>query len=181
MKKLFFAVILLIAGMASAQEFQFGAKAGLNFASLKGDGVENLDSRTAFHIGLVAELPVSKRFSVQPELIYSAQGATTSDDRTFKFDYINFPLMGKIYVVEGLSLELGPQVGINVNSKGEFGGEIKEIEDIEILEFAAGLGAGYRFPGNLFFQVRYLMGINPAWEFRELKNKVFQISAGYNF
>ena len=181
MNRIFFAVVLLITGTVTAQEFEFGAKAGLNFASLDGDGIEGLDSRTGFHLGLVAELPVSKRFSVQPEVLYSAQGATTSDDRTFKLDYVNVPLMGKIYVVEGLSIELGPQVGINVTSKEESGSEKEEIEDIETLEFSAALGAGYRFAGNLFFQARYIWGINPAWEFRELKNRVFQLSAGYKF
>ena len=181
MKKIFFATILLIAGTGTAQEFEFGAKAGVNFASLYGDHVESLDDRTSFHLGLVAELPVSERFSVQPELLYSGQGATASGDRTFKLDYVNLPLMAKIYIVEGFSLEAGPQVGINVVSKGEFGGDVEEIEDIETLEFAGALGAGYRFPGNLFFQARYIWGLNPAWEFRELKNRVFQLSAGYKF
>lgn len=181
MKKIFFAVIILIAGTVTAQEFEFGAKAGLNFATLEGDGFEDLDSRTGFLVGLVAELPVSKRFSVQPELLYSGQGATASGDRTFKLDYVSLPLMGKIYIAEGLSVEVGPQVGINVVSKEEHESEKKEIQDIETLEFAGALGAGYRFPGNLFFQARYIWGLNPAWEVQELKNRVFQLSAGYKF
>lgn len=181
MKKFLCAVLFLIAGTVPAQQFELGAKAGLNFANLTGDDVERLEGRTGFHLGLVAEHRVSERFSVQPEVLYSAQGATASGDRTFKLDYVSIPLMGKIYILEGFSIEAGPQVAINVISKGEFGGEMEEIEDIEIFEFGAGLGAGYQLPMNLFLQVRYVWGINPAWEFRGLKNKIFQLSGGYKF
>lgn len=182
MRKLFFAVVLLITGSVSAQEFEFGAKAGVNFASLSGDNVEGLNGRTGFHLGLVAELPVSERFSVQPEILYSALGATASEgDGTVKLDYISVPFMAKFYVAEGLSLEAGPQFAINVVSEAEYNGETQEIEDIETLEFAGGFGAGYQFPMGLFFQARYVLGLNEAWEFPGLKNNVFQLSAGYKF
>jgi len=52
MKKLLVIVaILLSAGTLSAQEFvQFGAKGGLNFATLNGDGDEGLGGVTSFFI-----------------------------------------------------------------------------------------------------------------------------------
>lgn len=182
MKKLLFAIAFLYAGTLSAQQFEFGAKAGVNFASLNGDDIEGLDGRTGFHLGLVAELPVSEKFSVQPEVLYSALGATASEgDGTIKFDYISLPVMAKYYVVDGLSLEAGPQIAINVVAEAEMDGESEEIEDVETLEFAAGFGAGYQLPMGLFFQARYVLGINEAWEFPGLKNNVFQLSAGYKF
>ena len=46
-----------------------------NFATLGGD-TEDLDGLTSFHVGGVAEISFSEKFSVQPELLYSAQGAS---------------------------------------------------------------------------------------------------------
>jgi hypothetical protein len=182
MKKFFIAVAFLMAGIVNAQQFELGVKAGVNFASLDGDKMEWLESRTGIHFGLIAELPVSGIFSVQPEIFYSALGATGSEaDETYKLDYISVPFMAKLYVVEGLSLEAGPQFAINVLSEAERNGETEKIRDVETLEFAAGFGAGYQLPMGLFFQGRYVLGINEAWEFPGLKNNVFQLSAGYKF
>lgn len=67
----------------------FGAKAGVNLASIGGDDVDGLDGRTSLHLGGVVEIPVSDRFSVQGEVLYSAQGATDSEegvDVTLKLD-----------------------------------------------------------------------------------------------
>ena len=60
-------------------------------------------------------------FSFQAVLLYSAQGAKsdyseTLNDVTFRYtsvklEYIHVPLLAKFYIVEGLSLEAGPQVG----------------------------------------------------------------------
>ena len=41
----------------------FGVKAGLNMANYGGD-IENTDSRTGLHFGVVAELELSDNFSV---------------------------------------------------------------------------------------------------------------------
>lgn len=55
------------------QEVTFGAKAGVNFANVTGD-VENADSKIGFHVGRIVEIAISEKFSIQPELLYSAKG-----------------------------------------------------------------------------------------------------------
>jgi hypothetical protein len=200
MKKIIFAVaVLLSTGTLSAQEFvEFGAKGGLNFANLSGDNDEGLDGVTSFHLGLVAEFPFTDRFSVQPEVLYSGQGASVSEvDVTWKLDYISVPVMLKYYVVDGFSLEAGPQISFNVVSEAEADGNTMEIDNVNSTDFGAGVGVGYELPMGLFFQGRYVFGFSDIWDndgsdsngglasnvfaVEGLKNNVFQISVGYKF
>ena len=169
-----------------AQETSFGIKAGLNFASLNGDDVaDELEMVTSLHFGVVAEFGLSEKFSIQPEVIYSGQGASL-DDELLKLDYINVPVLAKYYIIEGLSLEAGPQIGFNVNSEYEFDGETEDVENVKTTNFAAALGLGYKLPIGLFFQARYNLGLSNAFDGVEgfesdAKNNVLQFSVGYKF
>ncbi len=87
MKKILLAVAI-IAGIngAKAQDVKFGAKAGLNVAYF----ISNTESDIAgpkynFHLGGTAEIKLTDKFSIQPELLYSAQGLTF--DGFEKFDH----------------------------------------------------------------------------------------------
>ena len=139
MKKLLIFTMIALFGFVpvNAQDINFGAKAGVNFASITGDDTSELDGKTSFHLGVVAEIVISEKFSFQPELLYSAQGATLSEfdiDVDLNLDYLNLPLIAKFYVGEGFSLEAGPQVGFLLSAKvkasGEGESEEEDIKDI---------------------------------------------------
>ena len=128
MRKLLVTTFVLVFTLSSvnSQDITFGAKAGINIANLDVTDA-NIDSRTSLHLGVTAEFEISDTFSIQPELLYSAQGATSSDtddgfnvvgnpvrydsENKWKLNYIQIPIMAKFYVSEGLSLEAGPQIG----------------------------------------------------------------------
>ena len=76
MKKLLFIVAIAAFGFTTvnAQEVSYGAKAGVNFASIWGDDNDEAGIRTSFHVGAVVEIAFSEKFSLQPELVYSSQG-----------------------------------------------------------------------------------------------------------
>lgn len=62
-----------------AQELNFGIKAGPNFSNYTGNVQQyTAENITSFHAGAHAEFRFSK-ISLQPELIYSTQGARLSD------------------------------------------------------------------------------------------------------
>ncbi|PVW15684.1 porin family protein [Marixanthomonas spongiae] len=206
-KLLLFAAFAVFATTFSfAQEVRLGAKAGVNFASIGGDETDDVDGRTSFHIGGVVEIPISEVFSVQPELLYSSQGAkeeysedflgeTISAKAEMKLDYINIPILAKYYVAEGFSIEAGPQVGFLVSANGEYevsGGGQSESEEEDISDFVSGVdfgigaGVGYRLPMGVFFQARYTLGlsnINDGEGSDDFKNQnnVIQLSVGYSF
>lgn len=182
------AVLLFIVMTAFAQNgpISFGAKAGVNFSSILGDEVDDFDGRTSIHFGAVVKIGVSDVFAVQPELLYSTQGATWSIagvDSTFKLDYLNVPIMADFTVVEGFSLQAGPQIGINITSEVDIDGETEELEDIESLDMGLGIGAQYTSPMGLFFQARYMVGLSDIVDDGDFKNQnsVLSISAGWFF
>jgi hypothetical protein len=197
MKKLILFVALAIFVIANSNaQINFGAKAGVNFATITGDDVDIFDGRTAFHVGVVAEIVISETFSFQPELLYSAQGADYSDDEfegTFKLDYLNIPLMAKFYVGEGFSLEAGPQVGFLMSAKDEydftgtaFKSEEEDIKEfVKDIDFGINVGVGYKLEGGLNFGARYNLGLSDANDSGDdsftLKNSVIQAYVGYFF
>lgn len=189
MKKTIFIICIALAGLSvNAQDIQFGAKAGLNLATLGGDA--EVDSRTSFHVGGFAELMISDKFSVQPELLYSAQGGVSeeNDDIVTQLDYINLPVLGKFYVAEGLSLEGGPQVGYAINRTVDNDGEDVDADDAyKAIDFGVGLGASYKLEQGIFFSARYNLGLSNVLEEdvfgddTDAFNNVIQVSVGYTF
>jgi len=196
MKKLIlFAALAIFVIANSNAQINFGAKAGVNFATITGDMVDSFNSRTAFHVGFVAEIVISETFSFQPELLYSAQGADYSEEGfedfegTVKLDYLNVPLMAKFYVGEGFSVEAGPQIGLLLSAKDDYGdGEDDIKEYVKGTDFGVNLGVGYKMEGGLNFSARYNLGLSNDLdvddfeaEGAEYKNSVIQVSVGYFF
>jgi hypothetical protein len=183
MKKLFLCAAIAVFGITAmnAQGISFGAKAGANFASLNGDGADDLDGRTSFHVGAVANIGITELFAVQPELIYSSQGASF-DDVDINLDYINIPIMADFTIADGLSLQGGPQVGINVSGKVKDDDDEADIDDVETLDLGVGAGAQYRLPDlGLFFQARYVIGFTDFVEDADATNSVVSLSVGWFF
>lgn len=191
MKKLFLftALAMFAFTTANAQGINVGAKAGVNLASVNGDGSDEVDGRTAFHVGGVVHLEFSELFALQPELIYSAQGFTQNVDlgdlgnfeSTVKLDYINIPILADITLIEGLSLQGGPQFGFNVTSELEVDGETGDLEGVESVDVAAAIGAQFKLPMGLFFQLRYVAGLTDIVEGGDFKNSNLSVSAGWFF
>lgn len=180
MKKLIFIGILFFSFSAvQAQEMGFGIKGGLNFATLTGDDIDEADSRTGFHLGLIAEFGLSESFAIQPEILYSAQGAKDGD-MTWKLDYLTIPVMAKYYATDAFSIEAGPYIGFNTTSEWDMDGETLDLKDeTESTDFGIGLGLGYELPMGVFFQARYALGLSDIMSDADAKNSVFQLSVGY--
>ncbi len=188
MKKLIFftAMLILPISLVRAQNISFGAKGGLNLSTLKPD-LNDPATRTSFHVGGMAEISLTEMFSIQPELLYSAQGATdeSDNDEVVKLDYISIPIMAKYYVVNKLSIEGGPQIGILLKAEAEDDGETFDLKDnTKSTDIGFAFGLGYKLPNGLNFGARYFFGsdINNVDEDTDkIKNRVIQLSFGYFF
>ena len=194
----------------SSQDTKFGIKAALNIASLTGD-VDNPSSLTGFQIGGFAEIKVSEKFAIQPELMYSTQGGTESvsysefisgievevnGDAEYKLSYLNIPVMAKYYATPKFSFEFGPQIGFLLSAKNDWsasatGGGVsfsesgsEDIKDsTSSIDFGLNLGAGYDFTEHFGAGVRYNFGLTTVDDEGdyEIKNGVLSISLGYKF
>ncbi|WP_289665317.1 porin family protein [Flavobacterium panacagri] len=183
MKKILLLTVFTVLGFmnVNAQKIKFGAKAGLNFSTVSGDNTNNIDYVTSQHVGLVSEIPISEKFSFQPEVMYSRQGYSLNTD-VVAMNYLNIPLMGKYYVTKGLSLEAGPQVGFLLSAKNE---KTDVKDSFNTVDFGVNFGIGYKLENGLNFGVRYNLGLTDInnVDNSSIKNRngAFQVSVGYFF
>ena len=177
MKKVLLITAIAVLGLKSvnAQEIEFGIKGGLNLAQIKGVTNQGSDRITDFSLGFLTEIPISEKFSFQPELLYSGQGSST------KLNYLNIPLMGKYYLTRGLSLEAGPQLGYLLSAKNN-GTNLKST--FHKFDFGVNFGLGFKLKNGFNFGARYNLGLSDINKTINTsckhKNEVFQLTIGYN-
>jgi opacity protein-like surface antigen len=187
MKKTILAAVALLAMSASvqAQLVKIGIKGGLNYANQNGSDItinsQNYQTSaiTSYHAGLVAEIKLVDSFSIQPELLYSTQGATYKnavEEFQNELGYLSIPVMAKIYLNKVVSLELGPQASFLLSERNNF-----NVNDASTFDFAANAGLGFKITKNFFLEGRYSLGLTNASKDAEVKNSVVQISAGFLF
>ena len=182
-KKLWIAIIAVgIAGTVNAQDVKLGAKIGMNVSSLNGN-VDNLDSKTGWILGATAEVSLTEKFSLQPELLYSQQGAKQRGNFIYDLNYISVPVMAKYYIAKGFSLEAGPQFSFLVKDEllSDSNNAASANTNAENFDFSANLGLGYQLDNGIFFQTRYNLGLKEVDTTTDVKNGVFQMSLGYQF
>lgn len=192
MKKLLLFTILsiLVLTAVNAQDFRFGAKVGLNISTFTGDSFTGFDTRASFHIGGLIEVPISEKFSVQPELLYSEKGSDFFNLET-RLSYLDIPVMAKYHIIKGLSAELGPVASILLNAEQETSGKVDDVSDFtKTFDIGIGGGVTYAFPMGVFFSLRFTKGLMEISQPEKsdltdsvlnVENNVFQISAGYLF
>ena len=196
-KSILMSIGLLILSVMSYGQAQvaFGLKGGLNLAKLDiSQGVSNVDNRTGFHGGAFALIKLTK-IGIQPEVLFSKQGATykvNTTDVDANFDYINVPVLLKLYLAGGLNLQLGPQFGFLTTSEiVSTTSGIKTTQDVKSLldkkyEMAVAAGIGWDLPFGVTLDARYNIGLSDV-EYKAtttsspvtFKNQVIQISLGY--
>ncbi|SFW67429.1 outer membrane insertion C-terminal signal [Sinomicrobium oceani] len=164
---------------SSAQDVTFGIKGGLNFSTVKFDsdmGGASPDGKTGFYIGGLADFGISEKFHIQPEAIFSFEGA---DD--YDMTYLNIPVLAKFYVVEGFNIQAGPQFGFLLDSD-------EDSEFLKTMNFGLSFGAGYELPAGVFFDARYNLGLSDVLDVdvadavgAELKTRGFMVGLGYRF
>ncbi|NBL64884.1 outer membrane beta-barrel protein [Flavobacterium sp. NST-5] len=173
----------------------FGVKGGVNFATIAGgDDFDSPDSRTSFHVGVLGEFPVADIFSIQVEALYSGQGFESDIDGEifggegkveYQLDYINVPVLAKLYATRNLSFEVGPQFSFKVNEEidADANADGGDLDLDEAKDFELGIAGGLTFQTDmgLFATGRYIYGLTDIIENRDARNSVFQIGIGYKF
>ncbi len=192
MKKITLTLLGLVAFSTSAlaqQEVKFGPKAGVNFASINGKVTEEGETfefnkgQTGFHVGAFAEIKFNDKFAIQPELLYSVQGAKIEESASlsgmsydletkWNLHYINVPIMAKYYVIPSVAIEAGPYVGFNIKSEMKSEGTytvagVTENENdsydfkkgTNAVDFGLGAGASFNMDNGFFVGARYNLGL----------------------
>ncbi|GAE63776.1 PorT family protein [Chryseobacterium indologenes] len=199
MKKLLLSLSVVIGTISFAQSAdrpRFGIKAGGNLSSFTGGDSK---SKIGYYAGAFVNVPLSEAFSIQPEIVYSQQGAKAKDDYematyTIKnmqqtLGYINVPVMLQYNATPEFYLEAGPEFGllISAQAKVDINGSTYKADNKDSMKsfnFGAGIGLGYKFTPNLGVNARYIAGITKILKNNfgdSSKNTNFQLGVNYYF
>jgi hypothetical protein len=156
---------ILITGTAAAQHINFGIKGGVNLYNIHNDNNAELDNSVGFHLGLLAHIHLANQFAMQPEVVFSTQGANHSNgnlDTDINLNYVNVPLLFQYMFDNGFRLQAGPQLGFLVSAKSKIGDTSTDTKDnFEGVDLGASVGMSYVSPPSGFgFDVRYNIGLS---------------------
>ncbi|MDR1006165.1 MAG: PorT family protein [Bacteroidales bacterium] len=200
------------------KKFAWGIKLGANVSSINyktpsidtSGAPETYDMGLGFNAALVMEWRINRLFGLAIEPGYSLERATldyeveilreeTEFESSINANFINIPILLKVYPFKGLYLQAGPQLGFNIgtSTKTEVrrNGVLKTNETFDWKSgdgynvFALGInfGLGWDF-GHFFVDARYNLGItnfhsqmanNPLD--RDIKNSNFSLNVGLKF
>ena len=165
------------------KETAFGVKAGYNsfIARASFGGSSSSASVSGFYAGLFADITISEKFHVQPELFF-AQASQNGDSGNM----LILPIMGKYYITKKLNLQAGPQLDYILDD---------DSEGVKKLGIGLGAGLAYDINKNFLLEARYSFGltnrlddvdfseIDPILSGFDIKSKFnfLQIGVGYRF
>ena len=143
------------------------------------------DPRTGLTIGAEGEYFTNTRnLSLTAGLLYTQQGwmGKGTGPQTTKLNFINVPLMVNFYVLKGLALKLGLQMGFRVSATegNESVGDLYEGFNLSLP-----IGVSYEFKSPITLDLRYIPALTPInkdsnsdWKMR---SDVLTLTIGYKF
>lgn len=188
MKKisLFFCTLFITVSIF-AQQSAIGLKGGLNVSNLSNSSGYDMGSKLGFNGGLLAHIHLAPSLALQPEAVYSSQGAkytVNGDEHTLSLNYINLPVQVQYMFNNGFRLQTGPQVGFLAGVKDKVNDEETGFftsQDFKTVDFSWSAGLGYLSTSGLGVDARYNFGISDINNVgsNELRNNVFQLGLFY--
>ncbi|MHA6250242.1 porin family protein [Pontibacter sp. CAU 1760] len=205
---------------APTSPVRFGIRAGVNVADWEGETMQSVqdlanqtngaimqEMRTGFHAGGYVTIPILPGFEIEPGLQYSQKGTVLRgkipiQDSEFlkanltvtnKAEYLDLPLLARVYVGEGFHFYAGPQVSYLVSNKvearaGAFGfNAVNQEFDIKNrireVDVAVSGGLGYKFASGFNISAGYDYGLSTVDKNGSFDtfNRVAKASVGYTF
>jgi hypothetical protein len=148
--------LLLFPLLATAQKIRMTVRAGMNFTQISGPGALGFN-----HFGFVGGVGVNwrfhKRFSFDPEILYSMKGTRRNPDPdngvytslAIDLDYIEIPALFRWHFdrKDRFSLEFGTTFGFLVRrSLYDNAGEITPPPDFNVFELGLAVGFNFHLP-----------------------------------
>jgi hypothetical protein len=178
----------------------YGFVAGVNFSKLAGD-VVNASSRTGFVAGGYAAFPLGTGVALQPELLYSMEGAKLDIGANggARLDYLRVPVMLRFAIPRASSVRpfaaVGPSFGYETKCEvsGSNGGASIALScddfarlagpgfDRQKFDLSARLEAGVTIDTQgLRFVLggSYSHGLTDVFKDHDVKNRVFSVFVG---
>lgn len=190
MKRILFTVLtfLFVSIAMYAQHINLGIKGGLNGYTIKGDNSADLDIKVGYNIGLLGHIHIKKQFALQPEIVYSVQGAKSKisgSDQSLTMNYINVPVNFQYMYDNGFRLQAGPQFGILTSAKAATGSVKNDVKSsYKSTDIGLTVGMSYVQPSTGFgIDIRYNHGLTNINQINSVKsyNRGVQVGVFYLF
>jgi hypothetical protein len=152
----------------TAQDSNFGFRAGPSFTTLGGDDSDSFNFTVGYHFGVYLNFPIQDKLSFEPGLQWATKGAGSdfiglSGDARLRNSYLDLPLLLKFNAGETAYLFIGAQPSILVNATvivRENGNKVtvdgKDVRDLyEGFDFAGIIGFGFNLGQGMNLQVNY--------------------------
>jgi hypothetical protein len=167
MKKLLFIPLIVFSTGLFAQKFQIGIKGGVNVSNFTGSSFNNVDKKAyvGFHAGGLLSFLLGNNFAIQPEVLFSTQGAKFSSNTNagdYKVSYLTVPVLAKYRFNGGFYIEAGPQVGFKLNESTP-NNSINNFA--KNLDLSADAGLGFHSNGGFGIGARYCVGLSKVGNF----------------
>jgi len=204
-KLLIICAVLCIAQITFAQP-RYGIRGGLNISNVKLKATyqgqsfsQSGDAIPTFHIGGMADFPLSEHFSVQPSLLLNGMGSDLSDGTTtvkFRPFYLQLPvLLVAKTELPNTSLSIyggvGPSFGYGLFGKAKAQGMSEDVfssDGFKRFDFGVDLTLGVELPSGLQLGLHFVPGLadvgpdddplDPDFS-SSIKNTLFSFSIGY--
>ncbi len=189
MKKIMAIVLFCASTTAFAQNFELGLKGGVNVSNFTGGNFQDAKAKSlvGFHAGAFVSFFLGNNFAIQPEVLFSSQGAkleSATNKSNLEVSYINVPILAKYRFDNGFYIEAGPQIGFRAKDLSSGSGTVEEHAKKTDLSLAAGLG--FHSKMGLGIGARYTAGLSKVGDFDasagidpNFKNGVLQFSLFY--
>lgn len=173
-----------------------GVLGGLNFSTLSGSDISGVSNRTGFQAGLFLTLHMNQAWSIEPEALYTQEGATASGE-TAKMNYLQVPVLLRWDVMARSPMHpffmAGPaaafQVGCDLSASGQTAscddlsqaGQSPQKKTFDVLG-VAGAGLGFNVGATqMSVGARYSYGFSDAFQNSDIKNRYFSVLLGLTF
>lgn len=186
MKKLLLTVAVVLLASGAFAQVRFGVKAGALWTNVS--NLEDSKFKLGANGGLILGYDVNDRWGIQTEALYSMQGAQSagSENLDMKLQYVNVPVMGKIYLdsEKYLSIEVGLQVGYLMKADYKYDGSTYSVEEnMKRWDYSLAFGASGTI-GHFGLQMRGNVGLSDIMDEESddhFKNEVVQVALFYMF
>lgn len=184
------ASLFFVITFASYSQIKFGLKSGINIATTR-DLIAFPRNRLGWHAGAVLTIPISTKFFLQPELIYSSKGDKSNNQGSasslaVRLNYVNLPLLIGYHFDKKTSIVLGPELGYLVAARLIIGNNNLNVMKQHPPRFDMGVGIGlyYKISKRIEPEIRYIYGFKTLYSvdaagnrYTETNgaNRVFQI------
>lgn len=165
MKKLVLIAIFCFFGVSEMNAqvtFKPGIRGGLNLTSIT---QSRGDFKPTFYVGALGEIKLTRRYGLQPEIIYSSQGSNNvitenydcntgvnfRSKKDVEINYISLSMLNKFYIVNGFHAVVGPTLDFMVSDN-----LVAHDSDVDL---GIGFGLGYTLPSGLTFEARFKKGV----------------------